>query len=129
MMDPQAGIGLHQLARVEENWQCRRELWRRYDNGSTDLPITLPAPREADTRHGYHLIYGNDRSHSLRRRPRRFPRAMNAARIGTGVHCLSVPEHPHYQQHFGWRPKLMGPRHASGTASRQFAVVTSDERP
>jgi len=30
---------------------------------------------------------------------------MNAARIGTGVHYLSVPEHPYYQQHFGWRPE------------------------
>jgi len=30
---------------------------------------------------------------------------MNAARIGTGVHYLSIPEHPYYQQRFGWRPE------------------------
>jgi dTDP-4-amino-4,6-dideoxygalactose transaminase len=29
--------------------------------------------------------------------------AMNARRIGTGVHYLSVPEHPYYQQRFGWK--------------------------
>ncbi len=31
--------------------------------------------------------------------------AMNAARIGTGVHYLSIPEHPYYQRRFGWRPE------------------------
>lgn len=25
--------------------------------------------------------------------------------IGTGVHYLSIPEHPHYQQRFGWKPE------------------------
>jgi dTDP-4-amino-4,6-dideoxygalactose transaminase len=30
---------------------------------------------------------------------------MNAARIGTGVHYLSIPEHPYYQQRFLWRPE------------------------
>jgi len=30
--------------------------------------------------------------------------AMNARRIGTGVHYLSVPEHPYYQR-FGWAPE------------------------
>jgi len=30
--------------------------------------------------------------------------AMNTHRIGKGVHYLSVPEHPYYQQRFGWRP-------------------------
>jgi len=25
--------------------------------------------------------------------------------IGVGVHYLSLPEHPYYQQNFGWRPE------------------------
>ncbi|MFZ0871432.1 MAG: DegT/DnrJ/EryC1/StrS family aminotransferase [Rhodanobacter sp.] len=105
MMDLQAAIGLHQLARVEENWQRRRELWQRYDAELAGLPITLPAAPEADTRHGYHL-------YTVMIDPARcgisrdgFLDAMNAARIGTGVHYLSVPEHPYYQQHFGWQPE------------------------
>jgi len=105
MMDLQAAIGLHPLVRVEENWQRRHELWQRYDNAFTDLPITLPAAPEADTRHGYHL-------YTVMIDPARcgisrdaFLDAMNAVRIGTGVHCLSVPEHPYYQQHFGWQPE------------------------
>ncbi|WHZ19251.1 MAG: Aminotransferase, DegT/DnrJ/EryC1/StrS family [Rhodanobacteraceae bacterium] len=34
-----------------------------------------------------------------------FLNAMNARRIGTGVHYLFVPEHPHYQRRFGWTPE------------------------
>jgi len=103
MMDLQAAIGLHQLAAVEINWQRRRELWERYDDALADLPITLPSVPEAGTRHGYHLYTvmidaarcGIDRDGFLD--------AMNAARIGTGVHYLSVPEHPYYQHRFGWQ--------------------------
>jgi dTDP-4-amino-4,6-dideoxygalactose transaminase len=105
MMDLQAALGLHQLASVEDNWQRRRQLWRRYDAALADLPITLPAPAEDNTRHGHHLYtvmidaarcgIGRDA----------FLDAMNAARIGTGVHYLSVPEHPYYQQRFGWQPE------------------------
>ena len=25
--------------------------------------------------------------------------------IGVGVHYLSIPEHPYYREHFGWRPE------------------------
>nr|MBC8390975.1 DegT/DnrJ/EryC1/StrS aminotransferase family protein [Deltaproteobacteria bacterium] len=25
--------------------------------------------------------------------------------IGTGVHYLSIPEHPYYRQRFSWRPE------------------------
>ncbi len=105
MMDLQAAIGIHQLARVEQNWQRRRGLWRHYDDAFAELPIGLPAAPEADTRHGYHLYTVMiDESRSGISRDD-FLEAMNTARIGTGVHYLSVPEHPYYQQRFGWRPE------------------------
>nr|WP_279237570.1 DegT/DnrJ/EryC1/StrS family aminotransferase [Dyella sedimenti] len=105
MMDLQAAIGIHQLARVEQNWQRRRELWQRYDHALEGLPIDLPAPPEAQTRHGYHLytVMIDEARCGLSRDG--FLDAMNAARIGAGVHYLSVPEHPYYQQRFGWRPE------------------------
>lgn len=31
--------------------------------------------------------------------------AMTAQNIGIGVHYLSIPEHPYYQQTFGWQPE------------------------
>ena len=30
---------------------------------------------------------------------------MTAEGIGVGVHYLSLPEHPYYQQNFGWKPE------------------------
>jgi dTDP-4-amino-4,6-dideoxygalactose transaminase len=105
MMDIQAALGIHQLARVEANWERRRALWQRYQQAFADLPIGLPAEPEADTRHAFHLYTvqvdaqrtGIDRD--------AFLDAMNAARIGTGVHYLSLPEQPFYRQRFGWTPQ------------------------
>jgi dTDP-4-amino-4,6-dideoxygalactose transaminase len=31
---------------------------------------------------------------------------MTAERIGVGVHYMSIPEHPFYQQRFGWHPEM-----------------------
>jgi len=30
---------------------------------------------------------------------------MTANNIGVGVHYLSIPEHPYYQETFSWQPK------------------------
>lgn len=105
MTDLQAAIGIHQLARVEANWQRRRELWERYDRTLADLPLGLPSAPEPHSRHGYHLytVMVDEARCGISRDG--FLDAMNAARIGTGVHYLSVPEHPYYQQRFGWKPE------------------------
>lgn len=105
MMDLQAAIGIHQLARVEASWQRREQLWGRYMQAFADLPVDLPAAPEADTRHAYHLftLMLDEARCSITRDA--FLDAMNARRIGTGVHYLSLPEHPYYQQRFGWAPE------------------------
>ncbi len=105
LTDLQAALGIHQLARVEQNWSRRQEVWRRYDEAFADLSVTTPAVPEPDTRHAYHLYTllvdasrcATDRDEFLDR--------MNTLRIGTGVHYLSLPEHPYYQQRYGWRPE------------------------
>lgn len=105
MMDLQAAIGIHQLARVEANWQRREAIWSHYQAAFAELPIGLPADSAADTRHAYHLYTIQvDRERCGIQRDA-FLDAMTAARIGVGVHYLSVPEHPYYQQRFGWRPE------------------------
>jgi dTDP-4-amino-4,6-dideoxygalactose transaminase len=105
MMDLQAAIGIHQLARVERNWKRRETIWNRYMQAFAGLPIGLPAPPARDTRHAYHLftIMVDEARCGISRDA--FLDAMNARRIGTGVHYLSVPEHPYYQQRFVWRPE------------------------
>jgi dTDP-4-amino-4,6-dideoxygalactose transaminase len=103
MMDLQAAIGIHQLARVEATWRRRAEAWAHYQQAFADLPIGLPAEPAADTRHAYHLYTLQiDAGHSGISRDA-FLEGMNARGVGTGVHYLSVAEHPYYQQRFGWR--------------------------
>lgn len=102
MMDIQAAIGIHQLKRVEKNWQRRKEIWQKYIEALAGLPIGLPAPEEPNTRHAYHLftvLVDQERSGISRDD---FLGAMTREGIGMGVHYLSVPEHPYYQKTFGW---------------------------
>jgi dTDP-4-amino-4,6-dideoxygalactose transaminase len=105
MMDLQAAIGIHQLQRVEPYWRRRQEIWQRYNEAFSDLPIGLPAEPELDTRHAYHLytILVDEAKTGISRDA--FLNAMTAQNIGVGVHYLSIPEHPYYQQTFGWKPE------------------------
>ena len=104
MMDIQAAIGIHQLARVERNWLRRQEIWSRYNRAFADLPIGLPADPAPSTRHAYHLytVQVDATKCGLERDP--FLQRMAELNIGVGVHYQSLPEHPYYQERFGWRP-------------------------
>ncbi len=104
MMDLQAAIGLHQLARVEQSWQRRGEIWRRYDEAFADLPITLPLPPAPDTKHAYHLytILIDPARTGITRDA--FLDAMTAHKLGVGVHYRAIPEHPYYRDAFRWNP-------------------------
>jgi dTDP-4-amino-4,6-dideoxygalactose transaminase len=103
MMDLQASIGIHQLERVEAYWSRRQEIWNRYQQAFADLPVTLPAEPEAETRHAYHLysILIDEKTAGLSRN--KFLELMTKNKIGVGVHYLSIPEHPFYQDRFSWR--------------------------
>jgi dTDP-4-amino-4,6-dideoxygalactose transaminase len=105
MMDLQAAIGLHQLQRVEANWVRRKQIWDRYNQAFHDLPIGVPGEPDENTRHALHLytiMVAKGRSGIARDD---FLAAIQAHNIGVGVHYLSIPEHPYYQQRFGWKPE------------------------
>lgn len=106
MMDLQAAIGIHQLARVESNWQRREQIWLQYMEAFADLPIALPAGPAADTRHAYHLFTIMIEKARCGISRDAFLDAMHKMNIGTGVHYLSLAEHPYYLQRFGWRPEV-----------------------
>ena len=105
MMDVQAAIGIHQLPRVDRYWIRRQEIWEKYNKAFADFPIGLPASVEENTRHAYHLytiLIDEERTGVSRDA---FLNAMTAQNIGVGVHYLSIPEHPYYQQAFGLNPE------------------------
>ena len=105
MMDIQAAIGIHQLARVEKNWKRREEIWYRYQEAFADLPIMLPQNPSSDTKHGYHLytVLIDEKKTGILRDV--FLDLMTKNSIGVGVHYLSIPEHPFYQKRFKWKPE------------------------
>lgn len=105
MMDMQAAIGIHQLARVDSSWKRRAEIWEAYQQELRGLAVSLPAPVEEGTRHAFHLYtIGIDPDGCALTRDT-FLDAMTGMGIGTGVHYLSVAEHPFYQEQLGWRPE------------------------
>jgi dTDP-4-amino-4,6-dideoxygalactose transaminase len=104
MMDLQAVIGVAQLRRVEQSWLRREQIWNQYQRAFADLRVALPADAAPDTRHAYHLytLQISDQAPVSRDR---FLDEMTARKIGVGVHYLSIPEHPYYQERYGWNPE------------------------
>ena len=104
MMDLQAALGIYQLQRVESNWLRREEIWQQYNEAFAGLPVAMPAETEPNTRHAYHLytILIDEACAGISRDE--FLDEMTANNVGVGVHYLSVPEHPVYQDKFGWQP-------------------------
>lgn len=128
MMDLQAAIGIHQLARVESTWQRRADIWARYQQAFADLPAGRPAEPAAGTKHAYHLYtlqIDADRDGISRDA---FLDGMNVLGIGTGVHYLSLAEHPYYHQRFGWTPEQWphSMRIGRGTVSLPLSPKLSD---
>jgi dTDP-4-amino-4,6-dideoxygalactose transaminase len=96
MTDLQSAIGLHQLARLEKMHVGRTRQWKRYDELLPRKAGFLRPPSAAPgTRHALHL-------YTLRVQPEsgwerdRFMEALHERGIGSGVHYLSVAEHPAY---------------------------------
>jgi dTDP-4-amino-4,6-dideoxygalactose transaminase len=103
MMDLQAAIGIHQLARVEQNWLKRQVIWNKYNSAFVNSPITIPAKINQYTKHSYHLytVLIDEQKTGISRDA--FLDLMTRNNIGVGVHYMSIPEHPYYQQKYGWR--------------------------
>lgn len=109
MMDLQASLGIHQLPRIDAYHAKREAVWAHYMKAFADLPegrrLGLPAPAEPDTLHARHLftVLVNKEHSGIERDA--FLAAMTKQGIGVGVHYLSLPEHPYYREHLGWRPE------------------------
>ena len=128
MMDLQAALGIHQLARIERNWERRRDIWAMYRDALADTPLELPLEPAPGTRHAHHLYTvlvadgaAVDRDGLLDR--------MTRLRIGVGVHYLALPEHPYYQAALGWRPEQVPVATSIGrrTLSLPLSPVLADD--
>ncbi len=104
MMDLQAALGLHQLARAEANLTRRQEIWRRYDEAFADLPLQTPAAEEPGTRHARHLytvLLDLERLNCTRDE---VLLDLHGQNIGSGVHYRALHLHPYYRDTNGYAP-------------------------
>lgn len=101
MMDLQAAIGLRQLAGLERRLARREAIWRIYDEGLADLPLTRPAPvarGDVHARHLYTILVTPDTGWSRDA----LVAALAARGITASVHFRALHLHPFYQERFGF---------------------------
>ena len=103
MTDVQAALGVHQLPRLDGWIDRRAELWDRYDELLTGLPLQTPPPPEPGTRHARHLYQVLVEPGAPLMRDQLLD-ALAARRIGTGVHYRGVHLHPFYRDTYGLDP-------------------------
>ena len=102
MTDIQASLGIHQLARIEQNLGRRAEIWARYDRELAGLQIDLPAPVDPDTVHARHLytVLVDQKRCGITREE--FRRRLHEENIGTGVHFVAIHLHDYYRRRLGY---------------------------
>jgi dTDP-4-amino-4,6-dideoxygalactose transaminase len=104
MTDVQAALGLHQLPKLDEWIERRAELWARYDELLTGLPLQLPPPAAPETRHARHLYQVLvDPAGGLGRDE--LMASLTLRRIGVGVHYRACHLHAYYRDKYELRPE------------------------
>jgi dTDP-4-amino-4,6-dideoxygalactose transaminase len=123
LTDFAASIGLHQLTGLEERWRRRQTLWRFYEHQLAELPLILPAPPAANTRHAFHLFTCIvDDTRTAVTRDQALAR-LHALRIGAGVHYRPVHQHPWYRRTTGARTGVLP--NAEWIGARTFSLPLS----
>jgi len=109
MMDIQAALGIHQLARIEDNLKIRERYWQAYDEafagmeGITTPPRVFTRSQFGKTRHARHLytiLLDYDRLNISRRA---FMNSLKTENIGTGIHFTALHLFSFYQREFGYK--------------------------
>lgn len=104
MMDIQASLGIHQLARIGKNAVIRKKYWEMYQTAFDRLPeLIAPALEEPETYHARHLYAILLRPERLRITRDEFINQLLKFNIGSGVHFYPLHFHPYYRQTFGYK--------------------------
>jgi dTDP-4-amino-4,6-dideoxygalactose transaminase len=133
MMDLQAALGIHQIKKIDEYWERRGILWKRYTDELAGLPIELPSPVREYEKHAFHIytILVNEKSSGVGRDE--LINFLTHNGIGVGVHYISIPDHPYYQKIMKWNSadypnaKWIGDSTISLPISPKFCVADIDD--
>jgi dTDP-4-amino-4,6-dideoxygalactose transaminase len=98
MMDIQAALGIHQLARLEDMYKVREKQWHAYRQDLAGIDgLVLPPAKAAHGRHARHL-FTVEITPELQVERDDFMMRMHEKGVGTGVHYLSLTDHPVYAE-------------------------------
>lgn len=102
MMDIQAALGLHQLPLLGDRLRRREEIWRRYDEAFSPLPVVTPPSAAPNTVHARHLYTILIDPHDTGVDRDTFMECLHARGIGTGIHYTGIHLHRYYRDRFGF---------------------------
>ncbi len=102
MMDIQAAMGIHQLKRLEKYLKRRNEIWQRYNEAFSEMPLQTPAPPEKGTKHACHLYTILLNLEELTVDRDTIQQALHEENIGTGIHFISLHLHPYYRNTYAY---------------------------
>jgi len=99
MMDIQAALGIHQLAKLDRFIERRSEIAAYYNDAFTTVEeILAPAAAPYDYRHAWHLYTPLVRIEKLTIDRDGFMAELKTENIGTGLHFKAVHHHPYYRE-------------------------------
>ncbi len=103
LTDMQASLGIHQIKSIAKFDKIRQKTWDTYNRAFADLPVILPAPFAADTRHNKHLytLLIDKKKCGISRDA--FMLELHRRGVGTGVHFLPLHLHEYYRRRFGYK--------------------------
>lgn len=99
--DLQAGIGLHQLEKVESSWEKRQRIAKKYYRELRELPLELPKKPDKDSKMAWHLFIVQLKLEELKASRNQIVSAINKENIGTGIHFYSLHLQPYYKETLG----------------------------
>lgn len=103
MMDLQASLGIHQLAKFPNGQVRRKQIWDKYNSAFKDLPIITPLPPEPNTTHALHLYTILINTTKVKATRDEIQSALHAENIGLGIHFIALHLHPFYQNKYGFK--------------------------
>lgn len=96
--DIQCGLALSQLKKLDDFISRRLELVKKYDEAFANLKFCRPAQIDGRDQSGHHLYVLRIDFDYLGKNRAKVMRDLAESGVGTQVHYIPVPSHPHYRR-------------------------------
>ena len=104
MSDIAAAIGIHQLRKLSQFHERRRQIVKRYNEAFSELrELEIPTEKK-DVEHAWHLYVVRLNLRFLKISRNQFIEELKSRNIGTSVHFIPVHLHPYYRDKYGYKP-------------------------